>query len=80
MMKSKFLIGSMLAGALFAGTGILSQAMAQHMNTPGIDRSQEEIGARIEQGRHAAELENRVDTPLPSVHRLLQKNPGIAGA
>jgi hypothetical protein len=50
MMKSKFLIGSMLAGALFAGTGILSPAMAQHTNTPGIDRSQEEIGARIEQG------------------------------
>lgn len=56
MMKSKFLIGSLLAGALFAGTGILSPAMAQHTNTPGIDRSQDEIGARIEQGLAAGRI------------------------
>lgn len=49
-MKSKFLTGSLFTAALFAGTGLLSQAMAQNTNTPGIDRSQEEIGARIEQG------------------------------
>jgi hypothetical protein len=49
-MKSKSLIASLLSAALFAGTGFLSQATAQNMNTPGIDRTQEEIGARIEQG------------------------------
>jgi hypothetical protein len=64
MMKSTFLIGSMLAGALFAGAGMLSPAMAQHTNTPGIDRSQDEIGARIEQGLAAGRI-------TPSEARIL---------
>jgi hypothetical protein len=46
-MKSKLMVGS-LASALLMG--MLSSVMAQNTNTPGIDRAQQEIGARIEQG------------------------------
>lgn len=48
-MKSKLITGSLLASALFAGIG-MSPVMAQSTNTPGIDRSQQEISARIQQG------------------------------
>jgi predicted nucleic acid-binding Zn-ribbon protein len=48
-MKSKLIAGSLLASALFAGVG-MSPVMAQSTNTPGIDRAQQEIGARIQQG------------------------------
>ena len=47
-MKSKLIMGSVLL-AMFAGAGI-GPAMAQNTNTPTIDRSQQEIGARIQQG------------------------------
>lgn len=49
-MKSKLLISAVLASACFAGAGIVSPALAQNTQTPRIDRAQEEIGARIEQG------------------------------
>lgn len=48
-MKSKFLTASLLASALFAGLGI-SPVMAQGISTPAIDRSQQAISARIQQG------------------------------
>lgn len=49
-MKKTLLIGSLMASALFAGAGAVVPAMAQNTYTPMIDRSQQEIGARIEQG------------------------------
>lgn len=49
-MKSKLLISAVMASACFAGAGIVSPALAQNTTTPMIDRAQEEIGARIEQG------------------------------
>lgn len=48
-MKSKFLTVSLLASALFAGLGF-APAMAQGVNTPGIDQAQQAISARIQQG------------------------------
>lgn len=47
-MKSKLIMGSVLL-AMFAGAGI-SPAMAQNTNTPMIDRTQEEISGRVQQG------------------------------
>ncbi|OOG39116.1 hypothetical protein [Polaromonas sp. A23] len=49
-MKSKLLTTSLLASALFAGLGF-APVMAQHgSSTPGIDQTQQAIGARIQQG------------------------------
>lgn len=48
-MKSKFFTASVLATALFSGLGI-APAMAQGTNTPAIDRAQQNISARIQQG------------------------------
>lgn len=49
-MTSKLLTTSLLASALFAGLGF-APVMAQHgAGTPGIDQSQQAIGARIRQG------------------------------
>lgn len=48
-MKSKLLTASLLASALFAGLG-MAPVMAQGNYTPGIDQSQQAIGARIQQG------------------------------
>ncbi len=48
-MKSKLFTASLLASALFAGLGV-SPVMAQGTSTPGVDRSQQEISARIQQG------------------------------
>lgn len=48
-MKSRLFTASLLASAMFAGLG-LSPAMAQGTNTPGIDRAQQAISARIQQG------------------------------
>lgn len=54
-MKSKLLIRSLMASALFAGAGVVAPVMAQNTYTqntytPMIDRAQQEIDARIEQG------------------------------
>jgi hypothetical protein len=46
-MKSKFFTTSLLASALFLSSPL---AMAQGTNTPAIDRAQETISARIQQG------------------------------
>ena len=46
-MKAKLLATSLLASALFLGFG---PAMAQGTNTPAIDRAQEAISVRIQQG------------------------------
>ena len=54
-MKSKLIAGSLLATALFAGIGI-SPAMAQNINTPNIDRAQQELNGRIQQGLAAGQL------------------------
>lgn len=48
-MKSKFLTTSLVASALLMGLG-LAPAMAQGTNTPAIDRAQETISVRIQQG------------------------------
>lgn len=48
-MKSKIFNTSLLATALFLGMG-LAPVMAQGNNTPAIDRAQEAISARIQQG------------------------------
>lgn len=48
-MKSRLLTTSLLATALFAGLG-LAPAMAQGTGTPGVDRTQQAISARIQQG------------------------------
>lgn len=48
-MKSKLLAASLLASALLAGLGT-APAMAQGINTPVIDRAQQAITARIQQG------------------------------
>lgn len=49
-MKSKLLISAFMASACFGGAAMVSPAAAQTTTTPMIDRAQEEIGARIEQG------------------------------
>ncbi|WP_395054675.1 hypothetical protein [Polaromonas sp.] len=54
-MKSKLLTTSLLASALFAGLG-MSPAMAQHTNTPHVDRAQQAIGARIQQGLNSGHI------------------------
>lgn len=48
-MKSKLFTGSMLTSALFISLWG-APAMAQGTSTPGIDRAQQAIGARIQQG------------------------------
>ena len=48
-MKSKFFTPSLLAAALFMGMG-LAPAMAQGTSTPALDRAQQAISARIQQG------------------------------
>jgi len=48
-MKSKFFTTSLLASALFLGMG-LAPVMAQGTSTPAIDRTQQAISARIQQG------------------------------
>ena len=48
-MKAKLFTTSLLASALFAGLGF-APAMAQGTSTPGIDRAQQAISARIQQG------------------------------
>ena len=48
-MKSKFFITSLLASALFLGLG-LAPVMAQGTSTPALDRAQQAISARIQQG------------------------------
>ena len=54
-MKSKHLTASLLVAALFAGTG-LAPVMAQGTNTPAIDRAQQAISARIQQGMAAGAI------------------------
>ena len=54
-MKSKLLTASLLATALFTGLG-LSPAMAQNTNTPGVDRAQQAISARIQQGLNSGHI------------------------
>jgi hypothetical protein len=49
-MKSKWLVSALMASACFGGAGFVAPALAQNTQTPRIDRAQEEIGARIEQG------------------------------
>ena len=48
-MKSTFFTTSLLASALFLGLG-LAPVMAQGTNTPALDRAQQAISARIQQG------------------------------
>lgn len=48
-MKLKCFTASLLASAMFAGLG-MSPVLAQGVNTPSIDRAQQSITARIQQG------------------------------
>lgn len=54
-MKFKMLTVSLLASALFAGLG-MAPAMAQGTNTPGIDRTQQAISVRIQQGMASGQI------------------------
>lgn len=54
-MKSKLILGSLLVSALFAGMG-MSPVMAQSTHTPVIDRSQQAIEARIQQGLESGHI------------------------
>lgn len=54
-MKTKPILLSLLACAMFAGIG-MNPAVAQGTNTPGIDRTQDEISARIQQGISAGRI------------------------
>ncbi len=54
-MKSKLLTTSLLASALFAGLG-MSPAMAQNTSTPQVDRAQQAISARIQQGLNSGHI------------------------
>ncbi len=54
-MKSKFLTTSLLATALLASLAG-APAMAQGTYTPGIDQSQQAIGARIQQGMQSGHI------------------------
>lgn len=54
-MKSKFFTTSLLASALFLGLG-LAPAMAQGTSTPAIDRAQQAISARIQQGMASGQI------------------------
>lgn len=49
-MKSKFFTTSLLACALFTGLAVLPAMAQQGTNTPGIERAQQAISARIQQG------------------------------
>jgi hypothetical protein len=53
-MKTKILTASLIASALFAGLAA-TPAMAQ-TNTPGIDQSQQQISARIQQGLQSGRI------------------------
>lgn len=48
-MTSKLITASLLATALFAGLGV-APAMAQNTSTPAVDRAQQAISVRIQQG------------------------------
>jgi hypothetical protein len=54
-MNTKFLTPSLLACALFAGLGV-APAMAQNTNTPSVDRAQQAISARIQQGLNSGHI------------------------
>lgn len=54
-MKSKIFTASLLASALFAGLG-MSPAMAQNTSTPNVDRAQQQISARIQQGLNSGHI------------------------
>jgi hypothetical protein len=54
-MNSKSITLSLIASAVFSCVGI-APAMAQHMNTPGIDLAQHEIRASIEQGLASGQI------------------------
>jgi hypothetical protein len=54
-MKSKILTTSLLASALFAGLG-MAPAMAQNTSTPQVDRAQQAISARIQQGLNSGHI------------------------
>ena len=54
-MNSKLLTTSLLASALFAGLG-MSPAMAQNTSTHNVDRAQQAISARIQQGLNSGHI------------------------
>jgi hypothetical protein len=54
-MKTKSITLSLIAAATIAVFGV-APAMAQHANTPGIDSTQQEIHARIQQGMASGQI------------------------
>lgn len=54
-MKSKLFTASLLASAMFVGLGI-APAMAQNTNTPAVDRAQQAISVRIQQGLASGQI------------------------
>ena len=55
-MKSKLLTASLLASALFAGLALAPAMAQQSTNTPGVDRAQQAISARIQQGLASGQI------------------------
>jgi hypothetical protein len=67
LMESKLFTGSLLASALYVSLcGAL--VMAQGTTTPGIDRAQQDISARIQQGMASGHITpSEARAPLPNV-------------
>lgn len=71
-MKTKAIALSVLACAMLAGVAN-TPAMAQNTNTPGIDRAQEEISARIQQGISSGRITRSEADALTQRERELRK-------
>ena len=70
-MKFKSLSLSLVAATLLAGLGA-APAMAQNTNTPGIERTQQEIRARIQQGIASGHITQQEAQELYQQERSIQ--------
>jgi hypothetical protein len=70
-MNTKPLLLSLLTCAMFAGIGI-NPALAQSTYTPGIDRAQEDLSARIQQGVDAGRISRQEADELARRERGIQ--------
>lgn len=70
-MKLKSLSLSLVAATLLAGLGT-APAIAENTNTPGIDRTQQEIRARIQQGVASGHITQQEEQELYQQERSIQ--------
>ena len=75
-MKSKILAGSLVLSALFASLS-MTPVMAQDTNTPGIDRAQQEISSRIQQGLASGQISPAEAQGLYRREREIQMYPWV---